>query len=593
MTRRKTKIICTMGPAVRELETIKNLLIAGMNVARFNFSHGNHQYQGEMMDMLKEACRQTSIPAAILLDTKGPEIRTGRTKDDKPVILVHGQNVILTTEDVEGTENILSISHKNLPNELSPGKHIFIADGVVDLEVLEIKGNEIHCFIHSGSEIGSRKNVNVTGIKSSLPSITDTDVQDIMFGIEQGIDFIAASFIRKPDDVKQIRSIIDISDSKIDIIAKIEDQEGLNNIDEILRVSNGIMVARGDLGVQIDPEEIPLVQKRIIKKCNHANKPVITATQMLDSMINNPLPTRAETNDVANAIFDGTDAIMLSGETANGKYPVKAVRMMHKIACEIENSTEYKERVFVWSVPSRKLNMAESIAHSGFITAHEMQASILTPTLRGNTPRLISKYRPELPVIAVTPYKSVLRNLLLYWGIYPVLSEITDNSDQMIENSIQNALKCGLIEPFDKVVIVAGIPVNSPIMLNTIRLHLVCRVLAKSARGFGDTVSGKIVKAENLEEAEKRIKGTGNEILLTKFIDSSFRSVLEKAAGYILENFSSISWEEIEKINPSLVGMANTPDAMKNLKDGQLVTIDGREKLIFEGTRSNEHKKLH
>ncbi|MBN2737996.1 MAG: pyruvate kinase [Spirochaetales bacterium] len=585
MVRRKTKIICTLGPAVKDVEILKQLLINGMNLARFNFSHGTHQYHGELMEMVREASRQTSIPVAILLDTKGPEIRTGPTKNDLPITLERGKEIILTTEEVPGDSKILSISHKTLPKEISPGKHIFIADGVVDLEVTGICGNEIHCQIQSGAVIGSHKNVNVTGIKSSLPAITDRDIKDIMFGIENHIDFIAASFIRKPDDVKQIRSIIDISDAKIDIIAKIEDQEGLDNLDEIIRVSNGIMVARGDLGVQIDASEIPLVQKRTIKKCNLANKPVITATQMLDSMIHNPLPTRAETNDVANAIFDGTDAVMLSGETANGKYPVKAVAMMHKIALEIENSPEYKEKIHSLSAPQAKLNMAESIAHSGFMASRDMQASILTPTLRGNTPRLISKYRPANCIIAVTPHGSVLRNLLLYWGVYPLLSKMVENSDLMIEDSIHKALKAGLLKPFDKVVIMAGIPINSPIMLNTIRLHMIGKVIGKSARGYGKTASGRIVKVANLEEAQARIKGDGTEILLTRFIDESFKPVLAKTAGYILESFSSISWEEIVVVNPELVGLATTPDAMKNLKDGQLVTIDGKEKIIFEGLK--------
>ena len=581
--RRKTKIICTLGPAVKDIKILKELLIAGMNIARFNFSHGNHEYHKEMMELIREASRLASMPVALLLDTKGPEIRTGIIKDNKTITLVRGNRIILTTDELDGTEQILSISHKNLPKELLPGKHIFIADGVIDLEVKEIKNNEIHCIINAGGTIGSRKNVNVVGIKSSLPAITERDIQDIMFGIENNFDFIAASFIRKPTDVKEIRGIIDISDAKVDIIAKIEDQEGLDNIDEIIRVSNGIMVARGDLGVQISSEEIPLVQKRIIQKCNKANKPVITATQMLDSMINNPLPTRAESTDVANAIFDGTDAIMLSGETANGKYPIKAVEMMHKIACEIEASEEYKERVKSWSIPKKKLNMAESFAHSGFITAQEIDAQILTPTLHGNTPKLVSRYRPNQPIIAVTPHENVMRNLLLYWGVFPIISEMADNSDEMIENSIRESLKNKLIKPFDKVVIIAGIPVNSPIMLNTIRLHLVCNVLAKSARGYGKIVSGKIVKVNNLAEAEEKIKGDGTEILLTKFIDESFKPIFKKIKGYILEDFSSISWEEISGVNPDLVALASTLDAMKNLNDGQLVTIDGEEKLIYEG----------
>ena len=379
---RKTKIICTMGPAVRNLETMKQLLYNGMNIARFNFSHGDHEYHKESMDMLREAGRQTSIPVALLLDTKGPEIRTGRIKDDKTILLKRDNRIILTTDKVEGTEDLLSISYSKLPSEISPGKHIFIADGLVDLEVDKVSGQEIHCIIRSGAEIGSRKNVNVVGVRTSLPAITEKDVQDIMFGIENHVDFIAASFIRKPADIKEIRGIIDICDVNIDIIAKIEDQEGLDNIDEIIRVSNGVMVARGDLGVQLRPEEIPLVQKRIILKCNEQNKPVIVATQMLDSMIDNPTPTRAEVTDVANAIMDGTDAIMLSGETASGKYPVKTVAMMHKIALQIERSTEYKTRQKAYIDLPTEHNMADTIARSAYYTARDIDAdAILTPSL--------------------------------------------------------------------------------------------------------------------------------------------------------------------------------------------------------------------
>ena len=325
MLLRKTKIVCTIGPAVRDQVHIQQLLLNGMNIARFNFSHGDHAYHLESMKIVREASHQTGIPVALMLDTKGPEIRTGQMKDDRTVQLMTGKHLIVTTDEVEGTEECVSISYKNLPHEITPGKHIYIADGVIDLEVETVQGNAIHCLIRQGGTIGSRKNVNVIGVRTALPAITEKDEQDILFGIEQQVDFIAASFIRKSSDVLDIREILDKHQSNIHVIAKIEDEEGVENIDDIINVSNGIMVARGDLGVQLKTEDIPLVQKRIIQKCNTANKPVITATQMLDSMIHNPRPTRAEASDVANAIFDGTDAVMLSGETASGSYPVQAV----------------------------------------------------------------------------------------------------------------------------------------------------------------------------------------------------------------------------------------------------------------------------
>lgn len=409
MALRKTKIVCTLGPAVRDLAILKQLLTEGMNIARFNFSHGDHTYHQGTMEMLREASRQTAIPVASMLDTKGPEIRTGRTKHDATIPLVTGNRIILSTDDVEGTEDIISISYKNLPQEIVPGKHIYIADGVIDLEVEEIKGNAIHCFIKQGGDIGSRKNVNVIGVRTALPAITEKDEQDILFGIEQGVDFIAASFIRKSSDILEIRKILDEHHSKIHIIAKIEDEEGVENIDEIINLSNGIMVARGDLGVQLHTEDIPLVQKRIIQKCNIANKPVITATQMLDSMIHHPRPTRAEASDVANAIFDGTDAVMLSGETASGKYPVLAVQTMHKIALSIENCEEYHHKMAVYLERSdQDQDIGTAVALSGFMVAENIDASaILTPTLRGNTPRLISKYKPQQAIIAATPSEDV------------------------------------------------------------------------------------------------------------------------------------------------------------------------------------------
>lgn len=588
MKYRKTKIICTIGPTSRDLETVKQLLIEGMNVVRFNFSHGDHAYHKEGIDVVREASRQTSLPVALLLDTKGPEIRTGEVKDGKTIKLVNGNKITITTDQVMGTEKVLSISYKKLPDEISAGKHIFIADGLVDLEVESVTGNEINCIIRSGGEIGSRKNVNVVGVKTSLPAMTQKDIQDIIFGVEQNMDFVAASFIRKPGDVKEIRSLIDVCDSNIQIISKIEDEEGIENIDEIIRVSNGIMVARGDLGVQIPTESIPIVQKRIISKCNKANKPVITATQMLDSMINNPKPTRAESTDVANAIFDGTDAIMLSGETANGKYPVLAVKTMHKIGLEIESSQEYKNKWrfhYGFSVDEALNNVEETIAKGAFhLSSNIHAAGILTPTLHGNTPKLISKFRPPQKIIAVTPSEQVQRMLMLYWGVYPIVTEFASNSDDMLDNALQSAQDKELIDNFDKVVILAGVPLNSPHMLNMMRVHIVCKVLGKGQRGFGDKiVTGKVVKAKNGEDAINKIKGDGTEILVTKYLDKEFKPVLKKIKGYILEEFSDLSWNEITKENEELVVIAGAPNVMNALEDEKNITMDSKEKLIYEG----------
>ncbi|MEI8012585.1 MAG: pyruvate kinase [Candidatus Omnitrophota bacterium] len=581
---RKTKIICTMGPATQDLETISKLLQAGMNIARFNFSHGNHAQHRERMDLVKEAGRRTSIPVALLLDTKGPEIRTGSNKDGGLITLVKGKKVILTTDTVEGTDQIFSISYKKLPYEVSPGKQIFIADGLANLEVEKVEGNRIHCLIRNDAQIGSYKNVNVVGVKTSLPAVTGQDLDDIMFGIAQGVDFIAASFIRKPLDIKEIRAAIDIADSNVDIIAKVEDEEGLQNIDEIIRVSNGVMIARGDLGVQLRPEEIPLAQKRIIQRCNRNNKPVITATQMLESMIRHPLPTRAEVTDVANAIFDGTDAIMLSGETANGAYPVQAVEMMHRIALEVERCREYVQDRKLFA-DSQKINIADTVARSAFLVARDIKADlIVTPTLRGNTPKLISKYRPEQDILAVTPNEAVRRKLLLYWGVTPIVYDLARDPDAVLDGLLMAGQQMGMIKPFDKLVILSGIPIDSPIMVNSIRVHMVASIIGKGLRGYGTIFSGKIVKVSGLEEAVRRITGDGTEILLAKYIDMSFEPILKKVGGYILEEFSSMSWNDIHTMNPQLVALAGAFKAMVDLKDGQVVTIDGQEKVIYDGS---------
>ncbi len=574
-----------MGPAVRNLEIIKQLLIEGMNIARFNFSHGDHQYHKGMLEMVREASRQTGIPVALLLDTKGPEIRTGQTRDDQPINLVSGKHIILTSDEVEGTEECISISYKNLPQEVIAGKHIYIADGVVDLEAKSVEGNSIHCIIRQGGVIGSRKNVNVIGVRTALPAITEEDEQDILFGIEQQVDFIAASFIRKSSDVLEIRKILDEHSSKIHVIAKIEDEEGVENIDDIINLSNGIMIARGDLGVQLKTEEIPLVQKRIIKKCNTANRPVITATQMLDSMIQNPRPTRAESSDVANAIFDGTDAVMLSGETASGAYPILTLQTMHNIAVRVEQSPEYIDKMklhFDTFVP--EYDIATAIARGAFITASNINASaILTPTLRGTTPKLISKYRPQHRIIAVTTTEEVQRNLLLYWGIYPIVTELVSDSDTMIANATKIALQKKYIHNSDKIVMVAGIPINSPIMLNTIRVYVISTILGKGLKGVGKMCTGRIVNVKNLSEAVLKIEGQGDEILLTKSLEKGFKPLLPKLKGVILEEYSVLPYDEITMLNPNLVLISGVPEALKRYENELIVSMDGEEKLIYEG----------
>lgn len=468
---RKTKIVCTIGPASENPSVLKQLILAGMNIARLNFSHGTHEEHKARIDTIRACAKEVGRHVAIMLDTKGPEIRTGLLKDPQ-IQLNKGDSFILTTEEIQGTEEKVSVTYSQLTQDVYPGAKVLLDDGLIELEVVEIRRKDIHCRVLNGGILKSRKGVNLPGIEVHLPSITDKDLSDIQFGIQQNVDFIAASFVRKASDVLQIRQILEENGSHISIISKIENQEGVNNAKEILEVSDGIMVARGDLGVEIPSEEVPLVQKRLIESCNAAGKPVITATQMLDSMQNNPRPTRAEASDVANAILDGTDAIMLSGETAAGKYPVESVETMDRIARKAESSN-----VFLEQDPlafQQKSTITDAMGQAVTATASSLGAvAILTPTESGYTANAVSKHKPKCPIIAVTPHEEVVHKLLLVRGVYPILSDSQDSTDEMMENAIQAALQEDIIHSGDLIVITAGVPVREPGTTNLMKVHVV------------------------------------------------------------------------------------------------------------------------
>jgi pyruvate kinase len=582
---RKTKIVCTLGPSTEEVGILGDLLRAGMNVARFNMAHGDLDYHARTIARVREAGRTVGIPVATLIDIKGPEVRTGTVEGGAAVELVTGAECIVTVDDAPCTAARVSITYRDLPDQAAPGIHILIADGLIDLEVLSVEGRETRCAVRSGGMLGSHKNVNIIGIRSRLPAVTEKDITNLRFAVSHDMDFVAASFVRKPDDILEIRQILLREGSHMQIVAKIEDAEGVANIDEILRVADGIMIARGDLGVQLATEEMPLVQKRIILKCHEQNKTVITATQMLDSMIYNPRPTRAEATDVANAIFDGSDAVMLSGETASGKHPLEAVQVMDSIARAVETSPEYESRVRrFFRLDQIGEDIAQSVTRSAFLVAREVGASaIIAPTLHGNTPRLISKYRPSQPIIAVTPSDAVQRRLLLYWGVYPLMCDLADNSDTMQNNALQVAMEKGLVKKFDKVVIVAGVPLHSPIMLNTIKVHFVGNVLGKGQRGFGGYAAGKVVKVEDSLEAELRLKHDGTEVLLTRFLTPDFLPLLTGLRGIVLEESSYLSPEQIKGIVPDAAVIASVGGALLMLEDGLTVTLHGDECVVYEG----------
>lgn len=467
---RKTKIVCTIGPSSESLDKLKQLIMAGMNVARLNFSHGDYEEHGARIQNIRQASKELNKTVAILLDTKGPEIRTGKLAVE-PIELVQDEFLTLTTEEILGDTNRISVTYNELPNDVEVGSTILIDDGLIGLSVVSIEGTEIKCKIVNGGTIKSRKGVNVPGVSISLPGITEKDANDIRFAIEQGLDFIAASFVRKASDVMEIRKLLEENNAKdIHIISKIENQEGVDNLDEILEVSDGLMVARGDLGVEIPAEDVPIVQKSMIEKCNVAGKPVITATQMLDSMQRNPRPTRAEASDVANAIFDGTDAIMLSGETAAGKYPVESVLTMSRIAEKAESALEYREILTRQSL-KQQVTVTDAISQAVANSALDLDAkAIISSTQTGYTARMVSKYRPKAPIIAVTADEKIMRRLSLVWGTIPVKGEIATTTDAMFDSAVQGGLNTGLVSEGDLVVITAGVPVGCAGSTNLIKV---------------------------------------------------------------------------------------------------------------------------
>lgn len=452
---RKSKIVCTIGPASESLENIKKLILAGMNVARLNFSHGDFEEHGARINTIRQASKELNKTVAILLDTKGPEIRTGKLEVE-PIELVQDEYLTLTTEEILGNQDRISITYSELPNDVQVGSTILIDDGLIGLTVVDIQGTEIKTRIVNGGTIKSKKGVNVPGVNISLPGITEKDTNDILFGIEQDIDFIAASFVRKASDVQEIRELLEKNNaSHIQIISKIENQQGVDNLDEILEASDGLMVARGDLGVEIPAEDVPLAQKLMIQKCNVAGKPVITATQMLDSMQRNPRPTRAEASDVANAILDGTDAIMLSGETAAGKYPVESVLTMSRIAEKAESALNHHE-IFMKQQTAQETTVTEAISQSVAISALDLNAkAIISSTVTGHTARVVSKYRPKAPIIAVTTQERTMRQLSLVWGVTPVFGQVASSTDELLETAIKGGKDSGLVQTGDLVVITA------------------------------------------------------------------------------------------------------------------------------------------
>ncbi|EJQ56425.1 pyruvate kinase [Bacillus wiedmannii] len=579
---RKTKIVCTIGPASESIEKLEQLIEAGMNVARLNFSHGSHEEHGARIKNIREASKKTGKTVGILLDTKGPEIRTHDFVDGQAE-LVTGAEVVLSTEQVLGTAEKFSVSYAGLYDDVDPGSRILIDDGLIELEVIEKADGNIRTKVLNSGTVKNKKGVNVPNVSIKLPGITEKDVKDIVFGIEQKVDFIAASFVRKASDVLEIRELLEGHNAQyIQIVPKIENQEGIDNIDSILEVSDGLMVARGDMGVEIPPEEVPLVQKRLIKKCNVLGKPVITATQMLDSMQRNPRPTRAEASDVANAIFDGTDAIMLSGETAAGQYPVEAVTMMANIAVRVEKSLQYED-MFKKRIKEFTPTITDAISQSVAHTALALDvAAIVAPTESGHTAKMISKYRPKSPIVAVTSDEQVGRRLALVWGVQAFMAgKRAASTDEMLDTAIQTGMDAGLIGLGDTVVITAGVPVAETGTTNLMKIHVVGEEVAKG-QGIGrKAAKGKVVVAKTAAEAVANInKG---DILVTTSTDKDMIPAIEKAAALVVEEGGLTSHAAVVGVSIGIPVIVGVNGVTATLKNGQEVTVDAARGIVYNG----------
>ena len=577
---KKTKIVCTLGPASQSEETLTKLIENGLNVCRFNFSHGSHEEHKERMDIVKKVRDELKKPVAILLDTKGPEIRTGNFADPE-VFLEEGSKFIITMADVIGNKEMCTVSYKGLAEDVVEGDTILIDDGLVGLKLENVVGEEIHCVVENSGIVKNHKGVNVPGVKINLPALTPKDISDIEFGITQGIDFIAASFVRKASDVLAIREVLENNNATdIQIISKIENQEGVDNLDEILQVSDGLMVARGDLGVEIPTEDIPIVQKQMIKKCNALGKPVITATQMLDSMIRNPRPTRAEVTDVANAIYDGTDAIMLSGETAAGKYPVEAVKVMAAIAKRIEETLDYD--TILRSKGLNNTNVTDAISYATCTTAKSLTASgIVTSTSSGYTARMVSKFRPKTPIIAATPNERTSRQLSLSWGVYTVMCEQAENTDDLIDNSIEASKNEGYIHEGELVVITTGVPTGVSGTTNLIKVQVISEEICQGIGIGRTTVEGLVRFVKSGQTCENFNEG---DILVTTMTDKDMNPYIEKAAAIVTQEGGMTSHAAIVGINLGKPVIVSAESILSKVEDGELITVDTTRGAVYRGS---------
>ena len=586
---RKTKIVCTIGPSTDSEEMLSRLMDAGMNVCRLNMSHGSYEEHGERIARIKRLREQKGIPVAIMLDTKGPEVRTKLVRGEK-VTLTPGSEFVLTTREIEGDEKGVSVTYARLPELVSPGTRVLIDDGLLSMTVREVRdGTDIVCQVVDGGVLGCRKGISVPAVDLQMPSIGEKDREDILFGIREGIDLIAASFVCRPGDVLTIRKLCqDNGGGYVRIFSKIENRMGVDHFDEILKVSDGIMVARGDLGVEVDMEEVPVLQKQFIHKCNVAAKPVITATQMLDSMIRNPRPTRAEASDVANAIIDGTDAIMLSGETAAGRYPIEAVNTMVRIATYIEEHqlTDNRRRLQQEAMRSATARtVANAVSYSCCEMAHDLgAAAIITPSNSGTTARMVARFRPNCTIIAPTPNEHAFHQLGLSYGVVPAHMEMSGDTDELIEAAVDAAERMGLVKPGDVAIISAGVPTGVSGTTNLIKAHIVGNVLLRGVGVGQGSASGKVCAVNVISDLESNFQE--GDIVVTKMTTSEMLPWLRKASAVVVESTDPECHAAVacQALGIPLF-MDRTEQAVHMLKSGMTITVDADKGFIYNGVK--------
>ena len=575
---RKTKIVCTLGPSTDREGILREMIQAGMNVARFNFSHGTHAEHKARLDALKALREELDAPVAAMLDTKGPEVRLKDFAGGR-VHLTAGQEFTLTTVQVEGDAHRCSITYGELPGDVKAGDTILLDDGLVRLTVLETSETEIRCRVENDGDMKNHKGVNVPGVRLNMPYMSQQDRDDLLFGAEQGFDYVAASFVRSAADVRELRHVLDQAGSRMRIIAKIENQEGVSNLPEILDAADGIMVARGDMGVEIDFAEIPLIQKNMIARCVACGKPVITATQMLDSMMENPRPTRAEITDVANAIYDGTSAIMLSGETAAGRYPVESVKTMDAIARRTESDINHVKRMAQMAGGRNRLSVAAATAHAACTTAQEIGAdAILTVSQRGTTARLVSRFHPGTPIIACLLDQQVRRQMALYWGVEPIMMPYASSTDELVDFAVQAAAQAGVVHEGDLVVVTAGVPVGVAGTTNMIRIQQVGGALV-NAVGIGEKkASGPLCICRSIDEVAEKFQP--GDVLVVPYTTNELLPYIRQAAAVITEEASvecHTATIGLALDKPVIVGAAG---AVQRLTDGTMVTVDCARGLV-------------